>query len=76
MASRQSDSANRTLVYSIMCINVTYTVLHYCFGEFLGYMYVYIYTHTHTIRKYRTIGIIGLPTLPISPFIRGSTVLS
>ena len=32
-----------------------------------------IYT-VYIIRKYRTIGITGLPTPPVSPFIRGSTV--
>jgi hypothetical protein len=52
-----------------VCISAIYTVLYYCFGGFLGY------THkTHIIRKYRTIGITGPPTPPVSPFIRGSTV--
>jgi hypothetical protein len=45
MAYRQSKYANRTIVYSIMCtvscvrISVIYTVLDYCFGDFLGYIY-------------------------------------
>jgi hypothetical protein len=34
-----------------------------------------LYTQTHIIRKYRTIGIIGPPTPPISPFIRRYTVM-
>jgi hypothetical protein len=45
MASRQSDSANRTVrTVLCVCISVIYTVLYYCFGDFLDY----IYTHTHT----------------------------
>jgi hypothetical protein len=32
------------------------------------------WVRNHTIRKYRTIGIIGPPTPPVSPLIKGSAV--
>jgi hypothetical protein len=67
MASRQSESANRTVVYSIMCMHIQCCIS-------VSVTFYAIHTYTYIIRKYWTIGIIGPPTPPISPFIRGSTV--
>jgi hypothetical protein len=56
-------------VYSIMCI-------HKCciYSTLLLYWRLFRLCILYEIRKYRTIGIIGPPTLPISPFIRESAV--
>jgi hypothetical protein len=38
---------------------------------FVRYIYIYIYIYI----KHRTLGVIGPPTVPISPFIRVSTAV-
>ena len=67
-----------TLVLFIQyCITVLVIFLDVCICIYIGlcmysvYIYTYIYTHN---REYRTIGIMGPPTPPVSPLTRGSTV--